>query len=116
MEPGHAERRVSSTPSPDSKSRLGGPNSGGSADGEVRDTTAGQRRGKERFGAGHRNAETKPGYNNATSVELLSRRGQEVAELASIEPTDRVGRDAREPGRRLPQEETEERPVRPETP
>ena len=113
MEPGHAERQVSSTPSPDSKSRLGGPNSGGSDDGEVRDTTAGWRRWKERFGAGHGNAKTEPGYNNATSVELLSRRGQEVAELA---PTDRVRRDAREPGRGVPQEETEERPVRPETP
>ena len=80
---------------------------------EVRDTTAGWRRWKERFGAGHGNAKTEPGYNNATSVELLSRRGQEVAELA---PTDRVRRDAREPGRGVPQEETEERPVRPETP
>ena len=39
--------------------------------GEARDTTAGEerwRRWKEGFGAGHGNAQTKPGYNHATSV------------------------------------------------
>ena len=85
--------------------------------GEARDTTAREerwRRGKDGIGAGRGwDAQTKPCYNHATTVWLLSRRGQKVVQLAS---TDRVRRDAREPGRGDAQKETEERSVRLKTP